>query len=302
MTLVSLIAVAAQLGKTAGTIKLSELRDNGYARTFAGSGYRRVNPFEVENDNAQDPNEAGTQHRLGDWIGYIQSTINQGSNLLATGGYGDADLSWSLPSGYSRATSILNQRVYVKDTGETSFNETALSTNPFSSPDQSQSLGDATSLSGLNLASYEGNVVAIGIKAEFDDSVATHESPDGTSYSAHASAQDLTGAGAGIALFVIPSIPEITGVTQTTDPDSCFGGDPVNIRIDITSYGSSLMTLQRSVNGGAWSTVDSSVSAGTSQINRSEISGNSYRYRIQYNDVGTYSGASSSTSAICNLV
>jgi hypothetical protein len=98
--------------------------------------------------------------------------------------------------------------------------------------------------------------------------------------------------------------PEITSVTQTTNPDSCSVGSPVNLRIQMVSAGSSLMTLQRSVNGGAFATVDSGVTAGTTVINRSETSGSGYRYQVKYNDVSpeTYSPASSSTSAVCNLL
>jgi hypothetical protein len=98
--------------------------------------------------------------------------------------------------------------------------------------------------------------------------------------------------------------PVIDSVTQTTDADTCAVGSPVNLRIQITAVGSSLMTLQRSVDGGAFATIDAAVPAGALIVNRTEMSGFGYQYQIKYNAVSPeqYSAVSSSVSATCNLV
>jgi hypothetical protein len=302
MAQVSLIATAAQLGKTAGQILLSALRTNGYTRTFAGSGYLRVNPFEVDANRAQDPDEAGTQHRLGDWLNYDHDRVGEGDNLLPTSGYGEIEVSFSRPNGYTRAPAILDQRLFIKDTGDTEIDEGTTAVNPFSSPDGQASIGDGTT-GDIDGSFAEGNYVAVGVKAEFDDSVSTFTNTDSLAYDAHASAQELTGAGRGVLVKVFAANPGPVSAVQTTDPDSCIGGDPVNIQISCNMEGPSTGTLQRSTNGGAFSTVDSNVSAGSSTINRSETSGNNYQYRLRYNDVSPDQWATQvgNVSAVCNL-
>jgi len=299
MAQVSLNAIAAQLGRTSGQMNLSLLRPNGYTRTFAGSGYRRVNPFQVEVGTAPDPDVASSIHLLGDWLGYTQNAVSAGGSLANSSGYGEFDLTWSLPTGYSRAPAILNQRVYLKDTDETDINATSLSVDPFTSPDQTADAGDGTS-DTVNVAAYEPNVVAIGLLCEFDDSVVIHES---LGYAGAGGQDILIGAGTGIAAGVFSTNPGPVTCTQTTDPNTCSGGDPVNLQIQCNMQGPSTGTLQRSVNGGAFATIDSGVSAGTTVINRSETSGNNFRYRLRYNVISpdTWATQVGNTSAVCNL-
>jgi hypothetical protein len=287
-----------QLGRS-GAVSLDALAEDGYTRTQAVSGYRRVSPFQVELGRAEDPDTWAAPHSLDDWNGYTQNDVPAGDDLAVAGGYGTIDLDWVRPAGYTRATAIVNQRLYVKDTGETEFNATSLSVDPFDSPDQSQSSGDGDSDTD-NVAAYEGNVIAIGLLAEFDDSVAVHES---LGYDGAAGEQDLIGAGVGIAAQVFASDPGPVTAVQTTDPDTCQTLDPVNIQISVDMQGPSTGTLQRSTNGGAFATVDASVGAGTQTINRSETSGSNYAYRLRYNDVSpdTWATMVGTVSAVCNL-
>lgn len=300
-----LISAGQKLGRTSGQqVRLAALRANGYTRTLAGSGYLRVNPFEVELGQAADPDDGVSGlHSLLAWVGYTHASIPAGSELTATPGYGTVTLNWTRPNGYTRAPSILEQRIFVKDTGESTINATALAVNPFDSPDQSQAAGDGTS-DVVNVASYQGSVIAIGVKAEFDDSVTVHVATDGNGYTGAVGEDLLLGAGAGIAIQVMAGNPGPISVTQTTDPDTCTVGDNVNLRIDVNMQGPSLGTLQEQVNGGAWTTIDSGVAAGTLVINRSVQSGNNYRYRLRYNDVSPddWATQTGTVSAVCNLL
>jgi hypothetical protein len=96
--------------------------------------------------------------------------------------------------------------------------------------------------------------------------------------------------------------PEITSVTQTTNPANCQVGSPVNLRIQFAFTGTSLMTLQRRTNGGAGTTIDSGVTG--SPVNVSVTSGSNYGFRMKYNDVSpeTWSGWSADVSASCELI
>lgn len=299
----SLNDTGAQLGRDIGggdDVNLRLCAEDGYTRTFAGDGYRRVNPGEVEGGNADDP--AAPANSLNAWNGYDHDRVAAGSDLEAAGGYGEADVDWVKPAGYDRAPALMNQRIYVKDTGETSLNATALATNPFDTPDQTQSAGDGAS-DTVDLGAYEGNVVAIGVKAEFDDSVDVHES---LGYPAKAGEDALTGAGAGIALLVRSSVPVINSITQLTDPASCLAGCTgcVTIRLSVTMEGPSQGTLRVSTNGGStWSTVDSAVAAGATQIDLTVDAGVSLDYDLAYNDVSpTQRSASQSITTECTLV
>lgn len=102
----------------------------------------------------------------------------------------------------------------------------------------------------------------------------------------------------------VSQTPAIDSVTQTTDPDACSVGQDVNLRIRVTMVGSSQGTLQEQVDGGSWTTVDSSVAAGATQLTRTVASGSSYAYRLRYNDVSpaNWSAASAAVSATCNLL
>lgn len=100
----------SQFGNS-GTVRLTELRENGFTRTYAGSGYYRVNPFEVHNGNAQHPTSSAN-HSLIAWDGYSVATINQATDLDCTSVTSDAaTFDWTLPSGYVLDNGSLRQRV-----------------------------------------------------------------------------------------------------------------------------------------------------------------------------------------------
>lgn len=309
MATVSLLTVGQALGRTSGQqVKLGSLRDNGYTRTDAGSGYLRVNPFQVEDGNADDPARGDSLHYLGNWVAYDHDHFNGGSNLEVTNGYGEVTLAWAKPAGYSRAEAILDQKIWVKATGYTGDTpgETQTSTNPFDTPDQTQLAGDALT-DDVNLASYPGEWVAIGIAPTFDDSVTVHEGGAGNGdYSAKAGETPLTGAGAGILVRAYDEQPPTCSVTQITDPDSCYVGNNVTLRISVGMEGPSTGRLEESTNGGSsWSLVDSSVTAGTANIDVSRASGGpNYKFRIRYNDVSpdTWRTQTGTTTPTCNLI
>ena len=283
MAEVSLVAVAAQLGKASGEVSLEDLVDSGYTRTFGVSGYLRVNPFEVEAGQADDP--ASPSYNLADWDGYDHDDIPEGDDLAASSGYGgDVDVTFTAPAGYSRATAILNQEGYGKDTGETTINATALAVNPFDTPDTTPALGDGSSgtISGLT----EGEVAAVGVKVEFDDSVTVHTNADSVAYDTAVGQDPLTGAGRGVAIEVFPGNPGPLSVTQATDSTTCSVGDPVDIDIDCDMQGTSTGRLEQQKDGGSWTLVDASVTAGSSTITVSRDSdGSYYKFRLRYNDV-----------------
>jgi len=276
---VSLNAVGSALGKV-GAVTLAGATENGYTRTHAASGYKRINPFQVENGAA--PSDFVAPHTLGHWAGYSHSSLNTGAGLTVTRGYRKASLSWSLPSGYSRDPSNLKQRVYWKDMGTTED----LSVNPFSSPTGSADAGDGTSYEITGLTA--GHYYAIGVKVEWDDSVTVHTNADSLGYDSAAGQTPLLGAGRGVSSGKIFSdAPTIVSVQQLTDPSSCLAGCTgcVEIRLNVTMEGSSQGTLQEKVGAGAFVTIDSAIVAGTSQINLTRDAGIQYQYRMKYNDV-----------------
>ena len=284
----SLIDSAAQLGKTSGQIKLSELRTDGYTRTHAVSGYRRVNPFEVHNGRAQDPDEAGTQHRLGDWLNYDHDQVPGGSQLSHTLVPGGVDLTWSRPGGYTRALAIVRQRVYAKDTGETEVNEAALSTNPFSSPDTSQSPGDGTSFE-LSLASFIGQMVAVGILAEFVDSVDVHETEHQVAYAAATGEDALTGAGGGILVGpILPTEPTINNITQDPSDFQCLAGSEIEIQINLIDCAGEVFLAEKVDSGSYGADFSVGVVNGSAQIPLNRDSSHTYTYKARYSG-GSYS-------------
>lgn len=301
MPTVSLRDTGIQLGRTTGqTVSLKTLRLNGYTRTFASDGYKRVNPFEVARNHADDPNSGSSNYSLGAWVGYQQSYCAPGSNLAYTIGYGSISVSWSKPSGY--LDSLCDQYLYAKDTGQTVVNSTALAVNPFSSPSQSQGLGDGTAAS-VNLASYSGRYVALGVKSRWYDSVTTYEANDNGAYSGASGQQLLTGAGVGILVRAYNTVPGTVSAVQLTDPNSCYVGQNVTLRVSFSMEGPSTGRLEEQVNGGSW-TVVTTISAGSSSIDLSRASGSNYKYRLRYNSVSPdqWSTMSGTVSAVCNLI
>lgn len=295
----SLLATAAKLGRTSGEVSLKALVDDGYTRTFAGDDYLVVNPFQVEAGQADDPSDPA--YSLLAWDGYDHDVVPAGDDLGMTSGYGEGDLTWSRPPGYTRAPGVLDQRIYVKDTGETEIDATSLSVNPFDTPDQTDANNDGEAET-VNLASYEGFVVAIGMRLEFDDSVTVFESAD---YDPAAGEDPLIGAGAGIGEEVWRSNPGPISVLQDTDPDSCQVGDPVDIDFDFDMKGSSTGRLEERINGGSWTLVDDAVAAGSSGATvQRDSDGDSYKFRLRYNDVSPddWATQTGTTTPTCNLL
>ena len=274
--------IGTQLAKS-GDVVLEDTVLNAYTRTHAGSGYRRINPFQVENVNA--PPTFTAPHSLTEWAGYVHATVNSGTGLLVSAeGYGEIDLAWSLPSGYDRDTANLLSRVYWKDAG-TTLDESALAVNPFDSPTGSASAGDGTSHTITGLTT--GHFYAVGVKVEWDDSVATHENVDSLAYAIDGGETPLTGGGRGlISSEVFGTVPNFSALIQTTDSGTCQVGDDVNLRLTVNMEGVSTGRLEQSKNSAGYTLVDGSVTAGTTTINLLRSSPDNWKYRIRYNDIG----------------
>lgn len=290
MGAVSLITTGEALGRTSGQeVKLGSLRDDGYTRTFAGSGYLCVNPYEEAAGRADDPNRGDSLHYLGNWENYEHARLPAASDLEHTQGYGEVDLDWSGASGHDSAPEIVGYKIYTKDTGYSgdSPGETETSTDPTDTPDQTQEEGfivTAVESATVDLGSYGDNWVAIVIVTLFDDSVTKHE--DNVGASPKAGETPLTGAFEGILLRTFAETPPECSAIQTTDEATCTVGDNVNIRVSVQMEGPSTGRLEQQVNGGSWTLVDSSVTAGAANVNLSRASnGDNYKFRIRYNSV-----------------
>lgn len=297
MASVSLNAVGSALSKT-GAVTLRGTVENGYTRTHAGSGYARINPFEVAAGRA--PSGFVAPFSLTDWESYQHATVPAGSNLAAADAYGKISVSWSQPSGYSNDPSNLTQRIYWKDAG-TVLDESATATDPFTSPTGSADAGDGTSYDITGLT--PGHYYAIGLKVEWNDSLTTRAS---LGASAAAGETALTGAGTGILGGPVwADSPTINSVTQLTDPNTCYvgGTNNVTVRISFTMQGTSQGTLQERVDSGAWATVDSGIPAGSSSADLTRSDGHLYEYRMKYNAVSpeTWSSVLGVTTQ-CNLL
>lgn len=309
MGAVSLIDTGVQLGRTSGQeVRLGSLRDDGYSRTFGVSGYLRVNPYEEAAGRADDPDRVDSLHYLGNWENYDHDRLPHATDLEMTPGYGEVTLDWVGAAGHDSAPLITGYFIYVKDTslpGSSTPTSTELSVDPTDTPDQTQQAGFAASAvetDDVDLASYNGNWVAVAVVVRFNDSVTVHEDTEGAS--AKTGEYALIGAFEGILARAYRTDPGPISCTQTTDPDSCAAGDPVNLRVQVDMEGTSTGRLEQQENGGSWTLVDSGVAAGTSQINLSRTSGNYYKFRLRYNDVSPddWATQTGTTSAICNLV
>ena len=294
MATVSLLAVGAQLGRTTSgqTVSLGTLRKNGYSRVFSSGAYLRVNPYEVHYySSADDPERADNLHYLRNWYGYQQVRLPEATVLLATAGYGKTTMTWVGPAGYDKAPLITGWKLYTKTTGYTgsSPGATQLSVEPRTSPSQTQEAGFAASAvqtADINLGSYAGEWVGISLSTKFNDSVTTHEDESSAVASTAGGVLPLIGGDAGVLTRAYNTVPSPINVTQTTLPWTCAVGDNVTIRISVVMEGPSTATLQQQIDSGAWTTLDSSVGAGTTTINRSIASGSStYKFRIYYNSV-----------------
>jgi len=295
---VSLNAVGAALSKS-GPVTIAGATENGYTRTHASSGYARINPFQVEGGTA--PSEFIAPHTLGDWANYAHASLNTGSALAATASYGEVGLTWTLPAGYSRDTANLTQRLYWKDMGTTED----LNVNPFSTSTGSVDVGDVTSytLTGLTAGHY----YAIGLKVEWDDSLVVRDNVDSDAYQIAAGQTALIGGGRGLSSGkAMATAPTIDSVVQLTDPATCLSGctSCVDVKLNVTMEGSSTGRLEEKKGTGAWTLVDSAVTAGSTAITLTARDSNvTYQYRLRYNDVSpdTWSDTGS-VDTVCTLI
>lgn len=269
--------------KGAGATSLDQVVVDGYKRTLAGSGLARASLFQVEAGHAPDPDTEVAPFSLDDWTNYAHGSLPQrGGDLAKAGAYAALDLTWTLPSGYTRAPGLVRQLLYYKLMGTSED----LNVNPFVSPIAIIDVGDATSYTLEPLS--EGSWYAIGIKQEFDDSDDVYLPADADAY-AHATGETaLLGAGAGISSGeILAPAPTINGISQVpSDPSQCQIGDTIEIRVNVTMEGPSQGTLAENVNSTGWSVVSSTVAAGTNgNISLNRQSGNNYAYRLRYNGV-----------------
>ena len=188
---------------------------------------------------------------------------------------------------------ITGWKLYTKTTGYTgsSPGATQLSVEPRTSPSQTQEAGFAASAvqtADINLGSYAGEWVGISLSTKFNDSVTTHEDESSAVASTAGGVLPLIGGDAGVLTRAYNTVPSPINVTQTTLPWTCAVGDNVTIRISVNMEGSGTATLQQQIGSASWTTLDSSVTAGTSNINltrQSDGCSTSYKFRIYYNDV-----------------
>jgi len=279
----SLNDTGAQLGRDIGggdDVNLRLCAEDGYSRTFASDGYLRVNPTQVAAGQADDP--ASPANSLDAWENYDHDDVDAGSQLEVSGGYSQVTVDFTKPAGYDLAPAIMAQRAYIKDTGETEINGTALAVDPLVSPDQTVLLSDDAS-DTIDLSGFEGSVVAIAIIAEFDDSVDVHES---AGYTAAAGQDALTGATPGVAVLVRSDTPSIDSITQSPTPPNCSLSDTPDHTVHITAEGPSTIRAETREGVGAWGLHDASVAAGASSFSNPDLDpGDDPDYRIRYNDI-----------------
>lgn len=152
-----------QFGKS-GSVSLNDLAGaDGYTRTYAASGYYRVNPFEVANGDAPAP--ASGANALSDWDGYAQATINPGSNFdcTASPGPNSVGFDWTQGAGYGNDLASVRQRFFYQTcTGPID----CASADPFSGSPMEQDAGDGASdtLTGLSDNTY----YVVGLQVEWD--------------------------------------------------------------------------------------------------------------------------------------
>lgn len=305
MPTVGLIATHAKLGYSpaAGTqVKLSDLRTAGYTRVYSSSNWWRVNPMEVYNGTADDPERADNKHYLGNWYGYVHNDIVVGTGVTVTGGYGEATVGFTTPAAYAEKPELLAVKCYVKGTGYSgdSPGETETSVEPRTSPWTTDIEGyTASEPTEITINAPSGEWVGFTITGLFDDSNAVHEST--SEYSADAGeTYPLTGGDLGVLAKIWDSTPSFSSANQTTDPTSCFSGEDVTISLNWNMEGPSTGTLQRKKSGGSWTTIDSNVTAGSSGGTDTVQSGFTYYWRLRYNDVSPNQWSSTvSESAEC---
>lgn len=269
--------------KGSGTTRLRDLVLDGYTRTLASDGLARVNPFEVEDGRAPDPDDPGPPYLLTPWENYSHEAFNRGDDLRVTVGRNKLTVEWSLPAGYNRDPDNLTQYVYYKSMGTTQD----LNTDPFVSPDGSPNVGDVTS---YELTAVEGEWYAIGVIQEWDDSDELLSPATSFAYIAHEDATELDTSASGISTdsAVFEDVPDEPGIQQLTDSEDCSFGctDCVDMRISWTHDGGpGSMTVEYSLDeGSSWTPItETATSSGFSDI---VVDGDDEVWaRAKYNDV-----------------
>ena len=285
-----------QLGGS-GSVNMKDLPVNMFTRTLSTAGYKRTNPFESTEHTPSNNDSA--PHNLNEWEFYLHTRVDAGKDLSVEMGYGEMTVSWTRGNNYQ--DNCCRQVLYIKAMGTAED----LSVNPFSSPSASPDVSD---VSQYTIAGTSGQYYAIGLKAFFDDSVTEYGVVDSLAcdYSTASGTIPLTGAGRGISssTAVWADTPSIDSISQDPGSTSCFGSDTPDVDMDVTMNGTSLGTLQRNVNGGSWTNVSTSVTAGASALTDTNRSpGNTYNYRLKYNDVSPESwSATKSIFVDCELI
>lgn len=265
--------------KGSGAGELDDLLPNGYTRTLAVDGLARINPLQVEQGFAPDPaTDPGSNYSLDDWLSYAHSgfppAVFGATALRAQGQYEGVTLYWNLPAGYARAPGLLRQRIDYKAGTET--------TDPTVSPDGTIFLGDVTS---HEFSLPSGSRYAIVVRALFDDSDAEFTAAGDNGYNPEATATPLVNVEGILTDTIYSTTPPTPTTEQLTDKSTCAVGDTdVEVRCNYTLNGSGPMTLERQVNGGGWSPIQTGISANGSHTG--EYGGNDeVEFRTYYEDV-----------------
>jgi hypothetical protein len=269
------------MGKV-GSVSLQDLETNPFTRTHAADGYAKVNPW------GGGPTEFAAPHSLNAWENYNHTADpDSGDDLEVTVGYREVTIDWVKHSLYENGA--CRQLVYHKTMGSTED----LSTNPFSSPSGTSDVDDVATYTITGLTA--GNFYAIGLKAEFDDTNGNVELPaDDNACNVKTGQTPLNGGGEGLStgVAVYASEPSPVTATQTSTTDCFFGVDNVTIRVTIGMKGPSLGHLQYQKNGGSWTDLVTSLSAGTTTYDHVVLGDDStYKYRCHYHDISPDSWA-----------
>ena len=229
----SLDAVGAQLGKS-GEVSLNAVVDDGYTRTFAADDYLRVNPFEVQAGNADDPRAPRTRSTPG------RATTTTSSRPATSSRRRVGTGKWTSPSTSGRL---------LEGPGDP---RPAVLRQGHGRGDHQRdgALGEPVRLTRhqpLDRGRDERHDLrAHGERGRRGRSEARvrrlrhrHENTDALAYDYAAGQDPLIGAGRGVALVVFGGNPGPLSAVQLTDPDSCTIGDNVDIEISFNMEGTS---------------------------------------------------------------
>jgi hypothetical protein len=267
--------IAAQFG-VPSSVNCGAIYTNPFTRT--GAPYR-VNPFAIHNGLA--PAEYVAPHSFGHFLNYNHSALNLGDNLADVLAYGgELTLNWDHSPGFN--ASVCRYRVSAKSTGTVPVTNT----NPLVSPDAQQyTTSNTITLSALTI----GHWYACSVEVEFDDNTNLYLS---TGFPGSVATTELEGATIGILTSdkLPANAPTMGAATQPVPAESCTDFESLELHLDFTSFGPSAMTIEASVNSGAYQEVRNNVAAGsTLQVftgSESWLSNGVFvRFRIRYNSV-----------------